>query len=276
MKTIKSLLLLLVCLALVVPAVLLASGKLSYKVYVVHTGSMSPTIPPKSAVIVKEGVYRVGQVITFRTANGVVTHRLIKQNADGTLVTKGDANRTVDPGAPLQPSQVVGGVVAAPRMVGYWLWYLKSPIGMASFVVTIICLWLIYSLTTMYAKRAQQTRAAVVEQGSRARDAAQKEPVVRRFVEWPLDADAPASWSNRPKPSGGPEQTAHHGSASTDGEAAIPESMALSQSALEPARNKVPDRIPPHAAYAKVPGAHRPICWLGETTSSYAQTSRHA
>ena len=58
--------------------------------------------------------------------DGVVTHRLVKRNADGTLVTKGDANQTADYGS-LQPSQVIGGVVAAPRLVGYWLWYLKKP-----------------------------------------------------------------------------------------------------------------------------------------------------
>jgi signal peptidase I len=151
----KDSLLALLCLAFVVPTALLAIGVLPYKLYVVHTGSMSPTIPSKSAVIVREGVYHLGQVITFESPNGVVTHRLIKRNADGTFVTKGDANRTVDPGS-VSPSEVIGGVVMAPPMLGYWLAYLKNPAGLASLFATMICLWLIYSTTTGYAERQQR------------------------------------------------------------------------------------------------------------------------
>ena len=38
------------------------TGAVPYRVYVVHTGSMSPTIPSRSAVVVREGSYHVGQV----------------------------------------------------------------------------------------------------------------------------------------------------------------------------------------------------------------------
>jgi len=154
-RFIKNLVLLLVCLALVVPAVLLFCGVLPYRVYVVRTGSMIPTIPPKSAVIVEKGVYRVGHVISFESPNGVVTHRLVKRQAGGTLVTKGDANRTVDPGS-LPPSQVIGGVVGAPRMLGYWLMYFRNPAGLASLFMTIVCVWLIHSLTMGYTQRAKR------------------------------------------------------------------------------------------------------------------------
>ena len=154
-RVIKDSLLLLLCLAFVVPTVLLATGVLPYKLYIVNTGSMSPTIPPKSAVLVQDGVYHLGQVITFNSVNGVVTHRLIKRNADGTLVTKGDANKTADPGL-LPPSQVIGGFVMAPPMLGYWLAYLKNPEGLASLFLMVVCLWLIYSTTMGYAERQQR------------------------------------------------------------------------------------------------------------------------
>ena len=134
------------------------TGALPYKLYIVHTGSMSPTIPPKSAVFVQDGVYHLDQVITFNSVNGVVTHRLIRRNANGTLVTKGDANRTADPGT-VSPSEVIGGVVMAPRMLGYWLAYLKNPAGLASLFLTIVCLWLIYSTTMGYAERQQRAQA---------------------------------------------------------------------------------------------------------------------
>jgi signal peptidase I len=125
--------------------VLLLSGLTPYKIYVVHTGSMSPTIPSKSAVIVRTGSYRLGQVITYRTRDGLVTHRLVSRAPSGDLQTKGDANRTVDPYTIAQ-SRVIGGVVAAPRTVGYWLVYFRNPSGLASLFLAVICAWLVYTL----------------------------------------------------------------------------------------------------------------------------------
>jgi signal peptidase I len=154
----RNIVLAVVVLAALVPAVLLATGVLPYKVYIVHTGSMTPTIPSRSAVVVHEGAYHVGQVISFESRNGVVTHRLVARKTDGALVTKGDANRTADPGS-TTASQVIGGVVAAPRMLGYWLVYLKNPMGAASLFLTIICLWLIYSITMDLAERQQVAQA---------------------------------------------------------------------------------------------------------------------
>jgi signal peptidase len=153
-RLLKNLLLVLVCLAVLVPAALLVSGKLPYEVFIVHTGSMTPKIPSRSAVIVKKGVYHLGQVISFETPSGVVTHRLIKRTAADTLVTKGDANKTADPWT-TTPAQVIGGVVAAPRMLGYWLQYLKDPAGLASLLMLIVCFWLIYSITVAIAQRSQ-------------------------------------------------------------------------------------------------------------------------
>jgi len=117
------------------------------RVYVVHTGSMTPTIPSKSAVLVDERSYHVGQVISFRESGAVVTHRFVGLNPDGTLITKGDANTTVDPWKTTR-ADVVGGVVAAPRDLGYWLIYLKKPLGAASVLFTVICIGLIWSIAS--------------------------------------------------------------------------------------------------------------------------------
>ena len=76
LKSALALLLAVVPIGIVVAAVLALSG--SYKVYVIHTGSMTPTIPSRSAVLVHKGHYHVGQVISFQTAAGVVTHRVVK------------------------------------------------------------------------------------------------------------------------------------------------------------------------------------------------------
>ena len=153
-RTAKRALLALACLAAIAPAILLVSGALPYRVYVVRTGSMSPTIPSRSAVIVRQGVYHLGQVISYRTPNGVVTHRLVETLPDGRLQTKGDANRTEDPYT-VRPSNVIGGVVAAPRKLGYWLVYFKNPAGLASLFLSVILLGLVYSLPSDLARRKQ-------------------------------------------------------------------------------------------------------------------------
>lgn len=121
------------------------TGNLPYRLYIVHTGSMIPTIPPESAVVVREGDYHVGQVISFEVHGEVVSHRLLAIDPDGTITTKGDGNRTADPWHP-PASAIIGGVVAAPRRLGYLLTYLRLPLGAASIILALICLWQIWAL----------------------------------------------------------------------------------------------------------------------------------
>lgn len=146
MKIIKVGLLLAMPLLLLATFVVLATGAIPYKVYVIHTGSMTPTIPSGSAVIVHEGHYRIGQVVTFSENGLTVTHRLVSINAQGLTTTKGDANATVDPWH-VPKSQIVGGVVAAPRYLGYWITYLKSPLGLGSIVLIIFVLWQVWTIS---------------------------------------------------------------------------------------------------------------------------------
>ena len=86
-----------------------------YRVYILHTGSMIPTLHPGEAVVdrpVRGPVHR-GEIITFRYAYGpdqVVTHRVFS-DANGAIKTKGDANPTPDPWT-LRHAQVVGTPVA--------------------------------------------------------------------------------------------------------------------------------------------------------------------
>jgi signal peptidase len=145
-KTFKTFVALLVPLLLAACIVVLATGAVSYKVYVIHTGSMSPTIPSGSAVLVDEGHYHIGQVITLTEDGLTVTHRLVSISSGGLTTTKGDANRTADP-FHVPTSQIIGGVVFAPRDVGYGIIYLKSPLGLASLVLGILIIWQIWALT---------------------------------------------------------------------------------------------------------------------------------
>ena len=83
----------------------------------VLTGSMRPTLPPGTLVVVRPvetDAVRIGDVITFQVQPGrpeVVTHRVVavQSLADGSraFVTRGDANPGPDP-APVLPAQVKG------------------------------------------------------------------------------------------------------------------------------------------------------------------------
>ncbi len=121
------------------------TGNLPYRVYIVHTGSMVPTIPPESAVVVREGQYHVGEVVSFVEHGNVVSHRLMAIHPNGTITTKGDGNRTADPWH-VPVSNIIGGVVAAPRHLGYLLTYLRLPEGAASILLALLCLWQIWAL----------------------------------------------------------------------------------------------------------------------------------
>ncbi len=128
-----------------VAVVAIVSGAVPYKIYVVHTNSMTPTIPSKSAVVVEDGVYHVGQPVAYRKGTGVVTHRLMSVGPDGTITTKGDANRTADPWhVPLR--SIIGGVVAAPHLVGWGIVYMQQTLGWASLLLALACIGLIWSI----------------------------------------------------------------------------------------------------------------------------------
>ena len=122
------------------------AGALPYRAYVVHTGSMGDTIPSRSAVIVHTGEYRIGQVVTFHVNDATETHRLLAIDQDGNITTKGDANRTADPWHPPK-SNIVGGVVEAPRRIGWWIVFVfQTPTGGLSIALFIFALWQCFRL----------------------------------------------------------------------------------------------------------------------------------
>ncbi|KFF59609.1 hypothetical protein JF66_10130 [Cryobacterium sp. MLB-32] len=126
------------------PVVLIATGILPYRAYVVQTGSMIPTIPPESLVVVQAHEYSLGQVITFMRDGHVVTHRFVAVNADGGLVTRGDANEADDASAVLA-ADVIGGVVASPPKLGFWVVYFQNPLTLGSLVLCCLSFWVAFS-----------------------------------------------------------------------------------------------------------------------------------
>lgn len=130
-------------LLILLPAYLETNNVLPYRVFVVQTGSMSPTYPSESAVFVKVHEPQPGKPISYYQHNTVITHRWVGTNADGTLQTKGDANETVDPSS-LNKADVIGGVVGGVAKLGYWIMYFKNPFGIASIVCLSISVWLLW------------------------------------------------------------------------------------------------------------------------------------
>lgn len=84
-----------------------AVGLFGNYVFKVASGSMVPTIKVGDYILVKKtSNYKEGDVITYTTNKSNITHRIIRINKDGTIITKGDANNTED--NPIKKNQVVG------------------------------------------------------------------------------------------------------------------------------------------------------------------------
>jgi signal peptidase len=119
-----------------------------YRMYVVHTGSMSPTFRPGDVVIDRRagGSYAPGEVITFRHGQGsdLVTHRITEVTDKG-IHTKGDANRTADVWT-IADNQVQGRVITGVRGLGYLMVYLQQPPGIASLATTVFAVLLLWGI----------------------------------------------------------------------------------------------------------------------------------
>lgn len=116
---------LVVALALVLVVVPKLSGSTPLTVL---TGSMEPTLPPGTLLVVRPvdtADVRVGDVVTYQIESGrpeVISHRVVEvaSSSDGstTFVTKGDANGSADE-APVRPEQVRGELWYSVPWVGY-------------------------------------------------------------------------------------------------------------------------------------------------------------
>lgn len=113
-----------------------------YSVLIVASPSMTGAIEAGDAIIIKKtDSYAVGDVITYFPAdeNFSVTHRIVRMEGDK-FYTKGDANQSEDPD-PVLIEQIAGKVAVKLDKVGYFIEWLKSPVGIifaATFIVLLI------------------------------------------------------------------------------------------------------------------------------------------
>lgn len=133
-------------LAIGVTSVLTTARHEGLRLYIVHTGSMMPTLNPGDVVVDEPAQsLKAGEIVTFRHSSDtadVVTHR-IRSVRDGVIQTKGDANRTADLWH-VPTSWVRGVVVHRVPYLGYALVFLKQPTGVGAvitFGLAVLLLW---------------------------------------------------------------------------------------------------------------------------------------
>jgi len=107
------------------------------------SGSMAPTLSQGDIVMTSaapHGRLAPGTIITFRRNGATVTHRIVRVNADGSYVTRGDANPVAD-STPVQPSSVVGVARVVVPYVGLPReWLREGRLGSLALLVLVVIL----------------------------------------------------------------------------------------------------------------------------------------
>ena len=141
-KKIKELLSILVVVALLTPAIIYALPFIvnGYYSSIIMSGSMEPTIPVGSIVVVErvnpEDV-KVNSIIVFQRSDLKTLHRVIDkivENDTYYFKTKGDANENPDPWV-VQPDQIQGSLLLTIPYYGYFLHFAGTPFGFMLMVI---------------------------------------------------------------------------------------------------------------------------------------------
>lgn len=142
---------------------------MGYKPFIVLSGSMEPAILAGDLIVTKEiapETIKVGDVISFRVENNiVVSHRVTEIITEGGLffLTKGDANIGMD-ATRVEPEAIEGLYIWRGAGLGKFALFLQTPIGMLIFVVTPLCMFIVYDMVSRNRRtRQKSTREAELE-----------------------------------------------------------------------------------------------------------------
>lgn len=114
-----------------------------YKTFSIISGSMEPKIVVDDIVIVKnvdKNQIRVNDIITFKTENEIITHRVIKiELIDNNLIytTKGDSNEVTDI-EKIEYNQIEGKYVGKIPKIGKLLTLLKNKLVFSIILILLI------------------------------------------------------------------------------------------------------------------------------------------
>ncbi len=106
-----------------------------YRLLVVLSGSMAPTLEVGDAILVRSGPAAIqpNDIITFRREGQLVTHRVV-EIGPGQFTTKGDANNAPDL-EPVPSATVEGKFVLRLPFMGYFIYFARTPLGWLTLVV---------------------------------------------------------------------------------------------------------------------------------------------
>ena len=97
-------------------------------IYSVETGSMEDNIHAGDYIlVVKKSKYEVGDVVTYRSNDGYITHRIIDKRGNE-ITTKGDANNIEDD--KIDESIIVGKVVLSGGILNIIINYKYTIVGL--------------------------------------------------------------------------------------------------------------------------------------------------
>lgn len=114
-----------------------------YTILQVETGSMADTINIKDIVVVKlTKDVSPNDIITYLQKDVLITHRIVKIT-DNYIVTKGDANNSLD--NPITKDEIIGKVIYIIPKIGIWQKVLATPKVIISGSITILLLYIVSS-----------------------------------------------------------------------------------------------------------------------------------
>ncbi|MBR4289273.1 MAG: signal peptidase I [Oscillospiraceae bacterium] len=109
-----------------------------YGASVVLSGSMEPALSVGDLLVVRqEASYAQGDIVVYQAGRMAVVHRITAIDGE-TVTTRGDANTAFD--EPIAADAIKGKVVAAVPLLGYAVWALKSPVGVAATIAVAVLL----------------------------------------------------------------------------------------------------------------------------------------
>lgn len=150
----------LIWLCIILCVSLIALKMFGVRLYVVSTGSMSPTIPAGSICVVDTNTpfesILPGDVISFSVgADQAVTHRAVKADSGG-IITKGDANNTEDAAA-VTKDNYIGKTVLWVKNIGFIIKAMQSVYG--KIIIGAVFLILLISFQTTNTTGSEQETA---------------------------------------------------------------------------------------------------------------------
>lgn len=124
-----------------------------YTMFEVATGSMANTINVNDLIIIKiNDPYKVGDIITYKSGNDYITHRIIKiDEYTGVITAKGDANNIEDKS--VNKNQVIGKVVKIMPKLGVWKKVIMTPKVMILMFLTLVLFNFAFSYTKIKNKK---------------------------------------------------------------------------------------------------------------------------